>query len=157
MTVLLIKCHIRNQKKMLRRDKPPPRLTFLAQGCSQSPEALSPPPSRGHATNSVHALPLPLTPQMRRVRFVVCGVVQNVDPSRPWAGETWGLRWGRDPPAYECVLRAQVLTLKDALRVWVQRVSVRRGSPLAPQDSVRGLRVSARLQRANISYLPCTW
>lgn len=64
---------------------------------------LTTPFTGAHATNGAHALPLPLTPQMRHVRFVVCGVVQNVDPSRPWAGETWGLRWGRDPPppAYE--------------------------------------------------------
>ena len=53
-----MRCHIRNQKKMLLEDMSSPPL-ILAQLCFLKPRDAHTTPSQIHATNGVHTLPLP--------------------------------------------------------------------------------------------------
>lgn len=161
MIALLGKCHLRNKNKMLPWDTPLPLHPAWPGVLSKSPRDSLLPYQRGPGYQQCARPDSPPCPSDEASQ--VCSLLGGTErgPVRALRMCDLGIQVGQGATwsLWLCHERSHAHSLKciqASVLVWV---SVRRGSPLMLQDSVRGLRISALSacsQRVNI-YLQYTW
>lgn len=135
-----MRCHIRNQKKMLLGDMSSLPL-ILARLCFLKPWGAHTTPSQTHATNGVHTLFLPWCLRGGNRSGLLSAWWHGM-----WTSKSAGyMKFGGFPGdrvpsgAWECALSSsQALALRGLWVLWAGWVSVGRGSPLGFQDSGTG-------------------